>query len=43
MSAASDAVAQDTDTILSYVVKHWHFGDYRVQKMSTDNQIGINK
>lgn len=43
MSTTSDAVAQDMDVILSYIVKHWNFGGYGVQKMSTVNQIGINK
>lgn len=43
MSATCDVVAQDTDVILSYIVKHGHFGDYGVQKMCTVNQIGINK
>ena len=43
MSTTSDVVAQDTDVILSYIVKHLHFGDYGVQKMSTVNQTGIKK
>lgn len=38
----SEAVAWDTDIILSYIGKRWHFGSYAAQKMPTVNQIGIN-
>lgn len=43
MCATSEAEAQDADVIVSCTAKHWHLGDYWVQKMSTDDEIGINK
>lgn len=43
MSITPEVVAQDTDVILSYRGKHWHFGNYGVQKVPTVNQTGINK
>lgn len=43
MIITSELVAQDTDIVLCYIGKHWHFGNYGVQKMPTVNQIRISK
>lgn len=43
MSATSETAAQDADVTVSHTAKRWHFGDYWVQKMSADDEIGINK